>query len=593
MMGRMSNRRFILFFLVGIAACAAALWGLAVRARVVASDATRRVLCPVDPDAVDAVTVSMQDGMRLSLERKTGLWRIVAPFPSAADPAPVAQLLDMLTLTPIDDMRTEDELRQLNETLADFGLNPPQVTVSLATAGVTNIVSFGATTASGKERYARVEDLKNVFTISADVFAAVPKDVDAFRPRALLACPRDEIAGLEFRVPDAAFVKLVREGNSWRMTAPLAAAADADAVSTLADRLAAARVADFTLPSATQPPPHGTTPDGTLPAAALVPYGLSMDAALSGTVRTMDGSVETVLFGGAAGTNRVWALVQNGTTVVSVDAAIAELCRAREAAFRDTRIFSFKKDEALKSISLTADSLVYVLGRDTNGLWRIDAPVVAPADQALASALSEKILTLKQNDLAPQDTKKTGGEIRVTVETTAASYPAISVPVARFGDGLSFADLRSKTLLTLDPSAVRRLSVKRESAEAPAVVYDAARAVWNLEKPVEGRRSNPAAIKAVLTALARIEAVSVETVAASPADFRRCGLDTPSCVVTVDIEATDVTRRNVLLGGVAPGGGRYATAGGVDAVFIISKQTAAALMIDLTEQPQPLNISTQ
>ena len=580
----MSNRRFILFFLVGIAACAAGLWGLAVRARVVASDATRRVLCPVDPGAVDAMAVTMPDGTRLALERQSGLWRIVAPFPSAADPAPVAQLLDMLTLTPIDDMRTEEELHQLNESLADFGLNPPRTTVSLMAAGVTNVVHFGAKTASGKEVYARVEDVKNVFTLSADTFAAVPTDVDAFRPRALLACPRDEITGFEFRVPDAAFVKLVREGTTWRMTAPLAAAADANAVSTLADRLAAARVADFTLPSAAQPPPHGTTPDGTLPAAALVPYGLSTDAALSVTVRAMDGSVETILFGGAAGTNRVWALVQNGTTVVSVDAAIAELCRAHEAAFRDTRVFSFKKDESLKSISLTADSLVYVLGRDTNGVWRIDAPVVAPADQTLAAALAEKILTLKQNDLVPQDAKKKpGSEIRVTVETSSASYPAIAVPAAYFGGSVSFADLRSKTLLTLDPGTVRRLSVKQEANEAPAVVYDTARAVWNLEKPVEGRRSNPTAIKAVLTALARVEAVSVETVAATPADFRRCGLDAPVCVVPVDVETAGTSRRNILLGGATSGGGRYATAGGVDAVFVVSKQTAAALMADLTE----------
>ena len=68
MTGLMSNWRFISFFLVGIAACAAGLWGLAVRARVVASDATRRVLCPVDPTSADAVTVSTRDGMRLTLQ---------------------------------------------------------------------------------------------------------------------------------------------------------------------------------------------------------------------------------------------------------------------------------------------------------------------------------------------------------------------------------------------------------------------------------------------------------------------------------------------------------------------------------------------
>ena len=577
----MSNRRFILFFLVGIAACAAGLWGLAERARVVASEATRRVLCPVDPATVDAVTVAMHGSAQLVLERKQGVWRIVAPFSSAADPAPVAQLLDVLTLTPIDDMRTEDELRQLNETLADFGLNPPRATVSLATASLTNTIYFGATTASGKELYARVEDVQNVFTLPADAFAAVRTDIDAFRPRALLVCPRDEITGIEFRVPDSAFVKLVRDGTTWQMTAPLAEAADADAVSTLVDKLAAARVVDFTLPSAAQPPPHGTTPEGTLPAAALVPYGLD----LSVTVRAMDGSVETILFGATAGTNLVWALVQNGTTVVSVDAAVAELCRAQEAAFRDTRVFSFKKDEVLKSISLTANSLVYVLGRDTNGIWRIDAPVMAPADQTLAASLSEKLLALKQSDLPPQDAKTNPekAEILVAMESTTTNYPAIAVPTSYFGEAFSFADLRSKTLLTLDPGTVRRLSVKLDAAEAPSVVYDTARAVWNLEKPVEGRRSNPAAIKAILTALARVEAVNVETVAATPADYRRCGLDTPSGIITVDIEAEGTTRRNVLLGGATSGGGRYATVGGVDAVFVISKQTAAALMADLTE----------
>lgn len=585
MNGRMSNWRFILFFLVGIAACAAGLWGLSVRARMMESDATvRHALCPVAAETVDSVTVTLRDGSRLTLEQKSGSWRIVEPFQSAADPAPVAQLLDMLTLTPIDDMRTEDELRQLHETLADFGLNPPRATVSLVANDATNIVCFGAATASGKEVYARVQDDPSVFTLPSSTFATIPSDVDALRPRALFACRRDEIAGFEFRVPDASFVKLVREGETWRMTAPLAAAADAAAVSTLADRLTSARVADFALPSVEQPPPHGTTPDGVLPVAALVPYGLSADAALSVTVRAQDGAGETVLFGGAAGTNRVWALVQNGTTVVSVDAALAELCRAHEAAFRDTRIFSFKQNESMKSISLTADSIVYVLGCDTNGVWRIDAPVVAPADQKLAADLAEKVLALKQNDLAPQDVKKKSGEeILVAVETTAASYPAIAVPTAHFGDNVSFADLRSKTLLTLEPATVRRLSVKMESSEAPAVVYDAARAVWNLEKPVEGRRSNPAAIKALLTALARVEAVNVETVAATPADFKRCGLDAPACTVTVDIETTETARRNILLGGAASGGGRYATVGGADAVFVISKQTAAALMTDLTE----------
>ena len=42
-------------------------------------------------------------------------------------------------------------------------------------------------------------------------------------------------------------------------------------------------------------------------------------------------------------------------------------------------------------------------------------------------------------------------------------------------------------------------------------------------------------------------------------------------------------RKNVQLGGPAPGGGCYATAGGADAVFVLSRATAAELMVSITE----------
>jgi len=42
-------------------------------------------------------------------------------------------------------------------------------------------------------------------------------------------------------------------------------------------------------------------------------------------------------------------------------------------------------------------------------------------------------------------------------------------------------------------------------------------------------------------------------------------------------------RQNVLIGGTAPGGGRYATVGGADAVFVISRRTAADFTTPLAE----------
>ena len=53
--------------------------------------------------------------------------------------------------------------------------------------------------------------------------------------------------------------------------------------------------------------------------------------------------------------------------------------------------------------------------------------------------------------------------------------------------------------------------------------------------------------------------------------------------VAVDVDAADAVRQNVLVGGTAPGGGRYATVGGADAVFVISRRTAADFTAPLAE----------
>ena len=223
----MSNRRFILFFLIGIAVCMFGLWGLSVRARVVASDTTRHVLCPSDPDTIDALSVNGTNDIPVTLiKRAASKWDLVTPYAAPADNAPVMQLLDVMTLTPIEDMRTEDDLHRLGAGLADFGLKPPRTTVTLSRGAITNRIHFGTHTASGKEIYAQVEGLMNVFTLPADVVAAVPVDADSFRPRALLSCLRDDISGIEFRMPDAPFVKLIRDRTDWKLSAPAAAPAD-------------------------------------------------------------------------------------------------------------------------------------------------------------------------------------------------------------------------------------------------------------------------------------------------------------------------------------------------------------------------------
>ena len=576
----MSNRRAMLFFIVGILLMGGMLLWLELRSRRVAPDARADVLCALSPAHVNACFVRNAGRDEVELARgEDGLWRIVQPFSVAADAAAVARLVDALTLVPVTDMRSEEELLELDETLEDFGIGPSSFTVSLGVGPRRVDVVFGNVAPSGAEVYAHVEGTRSVCALPRAAFDRIPRGVDDFRERGVLACPRDEISGIDIRVPDKPAVRLARTDGGWSILSPAATPADGDAVGALVDCLAAAQVEAFEIPSRTRP----MAPSGGIKTDDLVQYGL--DAGLSVTVRGAADYTEQIVFGRSAGTNLVWALVRNGTAVVSVDAALAERCRADGASLRDTRVFPFAEGETVTSVSLTAGPAVYVLAQDSNSVWRIEAPVVAPADQTKVVEFMERLLRLRQSDVS--DEGRAGDErVLVSVSTTVTNRPGLAVSAELLGGKAALADLRSKTLLALDPATVRRLSVRAESGVETSVRLNVERGAWDLvrgEGSADARRVNDGAVKALLSALARVEAAGVETLAATADDLRRCGLDKPAFVLAVDVDAADAVRQNVLIGGTAPGGGRYATVGGADAVFVISRRTAADFTAPLAE----------
>ena len=580
----MSNHRFIVVFLLGIVLVSATLVVLSWRTRVVASEATRNTLCTVAPEQVEGIEISRNGTNVVKLARNdAGAWGIVSPYVAPADAAPVARLVDALTLMPLGDMRTESELAGLGEEFADFGLSGTvRASVRIVAGARESRVSFGALSASGRDVYARADGLFNVFSVGVEALEAIPEDADGFRVRTLISSAGEQISGIDLHKPEAPFIRLVRNASGWRLSSPVEAPADAAVVSALVDGLVGARIAGFVMPAAAHA--SGTGGQAVLSQSALAPYGLAAEAGLSVSVRSDAGTSEQIVFGSSAGTNLVYALVQNGTAVVTLPATVADLFRTREAALRDSRVFPFGVDEQVKSVSLAAGRLVYVLARGANGDWRLEAPVAAPADPAAAAALVDVVLRIRRNDVLQDAASDDAEAVRVAVATSSGVHPDVSVAKTVFRACGSFADLRSKTLLELDSQAVRRLSLKPAEGVGVSVVLNPERNLWNLAEGSAPATVRVDAVKTLLAALTRVEAKSVETMAATPEDLRRCGLDAPTLVIAVDFEGQDAVRRNLMLGAAAPGGGRYATVGGADAVFVLDRSTVSALMVAITER---------
>lgn len=578
----MSNRRFVVFFLVGIVVLLAVSAALEWRRAVSRAGAeVRESLVRMPAATVSSIEFEREGGFVAELVRgQSGEWMVERPFRADADESAVARALDAVLLRPVEDARTEAEIAALGASPASFGLDSPRCVVTLRGGGRNATVRFGALSASGREVYASVGGAESVFMLSSDVLSAMPRSADDLRPRALLPFSEAEVVGLDFRVPDAPFVKLVRQSSDWRLASPVDAPAEAEAVQSVVAALSRARIVSFVYPSSEQVPPSGDVEDK-VPRDKLATYGLTVGAGLSVRVRGADGGFTRVSFGGRAGTNLVYALVGRGASVVTVDASLADMCRVGDATFRDTSVFPHVDAHHLKSVSITAGSDVYLLVRGKGGAWGLESPVVAVADAAQAAAVVDKVLRLRQGDVQTDAVGTDAADfVRVSVATDGAVLPGATVRRAYFGLDGEFANLRSKTMFTLDAETVRRLTMCAADRAAVVVAHDSEKGSWRVEGgdgAATGRAVDQEAVTALLTALARVDAVGVETLCALPGDYARCGLVKPSFTLAIDVDASGAVRRNIMLGGVASGGGRYATVGGLDAIFVLSRHVVQAL----------------
>ena len=303
----MSNRRFIMLFLVGIFVAGLVLAMLSFAPGRDASAGLTAVTASFGPDEADHIEIIRQTPHTNRLERTAqGVWRLTYPFPASADAVAVAKLLDAVLLFKPGDMLTASDMRALGRNARDFGLSPPKLTISVASGSRKMTLEFGGNTPSGAEVYARAGvPGAAVFTVPAATFSAVPADTDAFRRRRIFESSLASVVAADFRVPGATFVKLVHSGSSWQIAQPDKATADAAAVNDVLSRLLALRAEKFVWPDAWTADADADPATGKVKAARLASYGIDEAEGLSVALWTSPTAVERLVFGSPAGSNVV------------------------------------------------------------------------------------------------------------------------------------------------------------------------------------------------------------------------------------------------------------------------------------------------
>lgn len=559
----MSNLKSIFWFLLGVAALAVAHFLLTTCGGSDIRIVKRRTLANPN-DRCTAIEL-VRAGEAPTRLVKSASWRLVAPFPGSVDDPVVLRLLDALAFTAIDDAISDAELLKMGRTRADFKLDEPRLSVQLSGGDDPERISFGAYTPSTNGVYAAVEGVASVFVVPTQVLAAVDLPTERFRNRSLFPVGAESVLAFDVKRGTGSMLAFSRDGERWKVGDRPAAASK---VRPLLSGILSAEAVGFVWPVGATNEAQSAT------ASLLAVYELDPETAVTVTMKCVDGIDRQLSFGGEADEGRVYALVQNGGAIVTVDAKLRELAAQEAVMFTDSRIFPYEA-KAVTSFAIADGDAGYVVARGEDGAWRLDAPVVAAADAETATALLDKVLALSSLDVRSDG-------LKVTVTTNAEP-----VTVSRTGllGSMRLEDLRSKEILKIDPVLVKRIvrTSGGDGAKPTAVVYGRERRAWNVEQAGRSGSVSEKGVLAVLSAINPLRAVRIERLKVTADDLARYGLESPYLTVAIDQDREDAVRRNIIIG-AKTAGGRFATVGSADAIFVLPDETVANLASELVTE---------
>lgn len=558
----MSNCRSILLLLALVVALAginlySARWGGDRRAN-------SRITLVDSAAKVSAFSISRANGETVRLERRGGSWQMIEPFESGVDERVVMKAIDMVSFARISDVMSESELLRLGRTRADFRLDNPVMTLDVEMDGKSETFGFGEPTPAGDGVYVSVAGVSAVYVVPSDVLAAVDQPADSFRLKSLVRTGPDAVRAFAVKSGGGQPEQFDRTAEGWSASSGKASVKRID---DFLAALTAAEAVGFVWPVVGTNRSDRSLPQSTPTAAKMAMYGLDPETAITVTLKCIDGRDRQVSFGKRTDEGLVYALVHGGTAVVTARAELRDALAGDKKLFADSRLFPMEY-AAVSAFTLVDGNETCTLARNAAGIWMLESPVSAPADQVTAEAALKKILALMPSDL---------DENGITVSLPSGFEPA-KVSSASLLGGSGFAAFRSREVLRIDPQLVKRLSSIPHGASAPnqAVVYSRELKTWNVEIP-DGGEVVAESLQAVLSALSPLHAERVERLKADSASIDDYGLDRPYLTIAIDPVTEEAVRRNLIIGAVAAGGGRYATVGSSDSVFVISDSAVSTL----------------
>ena len=299
------------------------------------------------------------------LEHDGSSWKITAPMQWSANYFAINRMLNQLQFLEEEASFSVAEIKQTGQTLADYGLDEPQLHLTISHKDESIELSVGTATEIGNNFYLLGPSKKDIFVVNSQVIESLLVDLGDLRNREIFNIPVFEIdaLSLQIRAPEAVGntdfrVRVARTNNGWIFEAPLTAEADATQVANTINTLTAAKVIEFKEQEASDPILQGLE-------------NPTMRVTLHGNKRQ-----QTLLIGNKVPTTKdektstYFARIEDNPTVFTVAAAPFDKLREAEEGLRERSFMSFAP-AALTSIDLSEGDLQIRLQKLETGSWQV------------------------------------------------------------------------------------------------------------------------------------------------------------------------------------------------------------------------------
>ncbi len=565
------------------------------------------------------VKVAIEGAAAWQLHRdKDGEWGLIGEILSPADAEEVKKLLDKIKRIEADEFVADDP-----KDLAPFGLGKgqrrlivrvwtlakgPAATQPASAPAVSETrhrLVFGSR--SEDKVFAKVGGRKAVFKLDAALLKDLQPKASSLRDKTVLGISVGDIADIHLTVPGGT-IKLSKKDGRWEITAPTSENAAAEQVNGLLEKIAALKATGF-------------RDEEVSPSA----YGLARPRAVIRLHQAAKGSETILKVGSKSPSGEMTFVKSSGAKAVAVvPSAQADALLADPAVYHDPVLVKLPAGTRITHLTIKRPDETFELSRDEEDNWRLTRPLKADADADNVNTILDLLEELTATKVVAADRKvplryaKAADQITVeftwrppaaTTKPTAATKPTPATQprdrtgtvhlvkmddeiygwvagarpacVGQFAAKLYeqfCAEVRSgKVLVIKKDQAIRQVKI---TAGEDTLTLDKHGERWSYtadpDVPIDGQK--------VAEFLETLEELTAEKFAShTKGRPKRFGLDKPW--VTVELTGEEGSRIRILVSakGTHETKNRYATASGIQGVFVLPANLVGKLALRLKD----------